>query len=181
MSRLSKVHKRRLRALCIAPYYYVQLRKLKWIIGVRLDEVSTLKFVPQRHSFVFQNSLPFRISDRYIVCISHFLHECYPARVHSSLYAMPRMIFREWPERGRIKGETKGFFRPLIVTANAKLSVRLINHFTMNLYRCGMTETWSRRAVEPNVSFALFPGKELPVSTGDRPGFPRSRCGFWWW
>jgi len=159
MSRLSKVHKRKLRTLCVAPYYYVQLRKLNWLIWVRLDEVNTFKFVPQRHSFVFQNSLPFRVSDRHTVCISYFLHECYPARVHSSLYAMPHMIFREWPERKRKKGETKVFFRPLIVTVNAKLSVRLINHFAMNLYRCGMTETWSRTAVEPNVSRYFIPGK----------------------
>jgi len=48
--------------------------------------------------------------------------------------------------------------------------VRLINHFAMKLYRCVMTETWSRKAVELYVSAALFPGKELPVSIGDKPG-----------
>jgi len=106
-----------------------------------------------------------------ILCTSHFLRECYPARVHISLYAMPRMIFREWPERGRKKKvETKGFFRLLIVTVNAKLSERLINLFAMNLYRCGMSETWRRMAVDPHVSAALFPGNELPVSIGDKAG-----------
>jgi len=40
----------------------------------------------------------------------------------------------------------------------------------MNLYRCLITEAWSRTAVEPHVSAALFPEKELPVSIGDKPG-----------
>jgi hypothetical protein len=30
------------------------------------------------------------------------------------------------------KGDAKGFFRPLVVIVNAKLSVRLINHFAVN-------------------------------------------------
>lgn len=33
-----------------------------------------------------------------------------------------------------------------------------------------MTETWSRTAVEPRVSAPIFPGKELPVSIGDKAG-----------